>query len=53
MIKLEGRIQRLEIYDDSLSVFGKSGDAQIPSSAILSGIAESISYPRRQFFSLT
>ena len=29
MLKLEGRIQRLEIYDDSLSAFGKSGDAQI------------------------
>ena len=50
MIKLEGRIQRLEIYDDSLSAFEISGDAQIVSSAILSGVAESISLSAQTFF---
>ncbi len=50
LIKLEGRIQRLEIYDDSLSAFEKSGDAQIVSSAILSGVAESISLSAQTFF---
>jgi hypothetical protein len=50
MIKLEGRIQRLEIYDDSLSAFGKSGDAQIASSAILSGVAESVSLSAQTVF---
>lgn len=50
MLKFEGRIQRLEIYDDSLSAFGKSGDAQITSSAILSGIAESVSLSAQTVF---
>jgi len=39
MLKFEGRIQRLEIYDNSLSAFGKSGNTQITVSAILSGVA--------------
>ncbi|WP_391486003.1 putative type VI secretion system effector [Acinetobacter pittii] len=50
LIKLEGRIQRLEIYDDSLSAFGKSGDAQITSSATLSGVAESVSLSAQTVF---
>jgi hypothetical protein len=50
MLKFEGQIQRLEIYDDSLSAFGKSGDAQIVSSAILSGVAESISLSAQTIF---
>ncbi|QDK96898.1 hypothetical protein FM020_02865 [Acinetobacter tandoii] len=50
MIKLEGRIQRLEIYDDSLSAFGKSGDAQITSSTILSDVTESISLSAQTVF---
>lgn len=50
MIKLGGRIQRLEIYDDSLSAFGKSGDAQITSSAILSDVAESVSLSAQTVF---
>ncbi len=50
MIKLEGRIQRLEIYDDSLSAFGKSGDTQITTSAILSGVAESVSLSAQTVF---
>ncbi len=50
MIKLEGHIQRLEIYDDSLSAFGKSGDTQITASAILSSIAESVSLSAQTVF---
>ncbi|MCU4379310.1 putative type VI secretion system effector [Acinetobacter haemolyticus] len=50
MLKFEGRIQRLEVYDDSLSAFGKSGDAQITSSAILSGVAESVSLSAQTVF---
>ena len=50
LIKLEGRIQRLEIYDDSLSAFGKSGDTQITTSAILSGVAESVSLSAQTVF---
>ena len=50
MIKLEGRIQRLEIYDDALSAFGKSGDTQITSSAILSDVAESVSLSAQTVF---
>ncbi|WPO66431.1 putative type VI secretion system effector [Acinetobacter haemolyticus] len=50
MLKFEGCIQRLEVYDDSLSAFGKSGDAQITSSAILSGVTESISLSAQTVF---
>lgn len=50
MLKFEGRIQRLEIYDDSLSAFGKSGDTQITASAILSGVAESVSLSAQTVF---
>lgn len=50
LIKFEGRIQRLEIYDVSLSTFGKSGDAQIASSAILSGVTESVSLSAQTVF---
>ena len=50
MIQLESRIQRLEIYDDSLSAFGKSGDAQITSSTILSDVAESVSLSAQTVF---
>ena len=50
MLKFEGRIQRLEIYDDSLSAFGKSGDTQIAASAILSGVAESVSLSAQTVF---
>ncbi|MEB6678121.1 putative type VI secretion system effector [Acinetobacter haemolyticus] len=50
LAKFEGRIQRLEIYDDSLSAFGKSGDAQITSSAILSGVSESVSLSAQTIF---
>ncbi|MFV5367674.1 putative type VI secretion system effector [Acinetobacter junii] len=50
LLKFEGQIQRLEIYDDSLSAFGKSGDAQITSSAILSGVAESVSLSAQTVF---
>ncbi|ENX33805.1 hypothetical protein F889_02468 [Acinetobacter colistiniresistens] len=50
LLKIEGRIQRLEIYDDSLSAFEKSGDAQIASSAILSGVAESVSLSAQTVF---
>jgi hypothetical protein len=50
MLKFEGRIQRLEIYDDSLSAFGKSGDTQIAASAILSGLAESVSLSAQTVF---
>ncbi|WP_436872062.1 putative type VI secretion system effector [Acinetobacter haemolyticus] len=50
MKKIEGRIQRLEVYDDSLSAFGKSGDAQITSSAILSGVSESVSLSAQTIF---
>ncbi|MDO7196515.1 putative type VI secretion system effector [Acinetobacter pittii] len=50
LIKFEGRIQRLETYDDSLSTFGKSGDAQIASSAILSGVTESVSLSAQTVF---
>ncbi|MDH2605418.1 putative type VI secretion system effector [Acinetobacter baumannii] len=50
LIKFEGRIQRLEIYDDSLSTFGKSGNTQIASSAILSGVTESVSLSAQTVF---
>ncbi|WP_081107096.1 hypothetical protein, partial [Acinetobacter venetianus] len=50
LLKIEGRIHRLEIYDDSLSAFGKSGDAQIAASAILSGVAESVSLSAQTVF---
>ncbi|WP_353887598.1 hypothetical protein [uncultured Acinetobacter sp.] len=50
MLKFEGRIQRLEIYDDSLSAFGKSGDTQITVSAILSDVAESVSLSAQTVF---
>ena len=50
MKKIEGRIQRLEVYDDSLSAFGKSSDAQITSSAILSGVTESVSLSAQTIF---
>lgn len=50
LLKFEGRIQRLEIYDDSLSAFGKSGDAQIVSSAILSAVAENVSLSAQTVF---
>ena len=50
MLKFEGRIQRLEIYDDYLSAFGKSGDTQITASAILSGVAESVSLSAQTVF---
>ncbi|MDV7618949.1 putative type VI secretion system effector [Acinetobacter baumannii] len=50
LLKFEGQIQRLEIYDDSLSAFGKSGDAQIASSAILSGGAENVSLSAQTVF---
>lgn len=51
MLKIEGRIQRLEIYD-SLSAFGKSGDTQIAASAILSGVAKAFHCLHRRYFSL-
>lgn len=50
LLKFEGQIQRLEIYDDSLSAFGKSGDAQIASSAILRGVAENVSLSAQTVF---
>ena len=50
LLEIEGRIQRLEIYDDSLSAFGKSGDTQIAASAILSGVAESVSLSAQTVF---
>lgn len=50
LLKIEGRIQRLEVYDDSLSAFGKSSDAQITSSAILSGVSESVSLSAQTIF---
>ncbi|MCU4528700.1 hypothetical protein POD11_00730 [Acinetobacter sp. P1(2023)] len=50
LLKIEGRIQRLEIYDDSLSAFGKSGDTQIAASVILSGVAESVSLSAQTVF---
>ncbi|WP_288383795.1 putative type VI secretion system effector [uncultured Acinetobacter sp.] len=50
MLKFEGRIQRLEIYDDSLSAFGKSGNTQITVSAILSDVAESVSLSAQTVF---
>lgn len=50
LLKFEGQIQRLEIYDDSLSAFGKCGDAQIASSAILSGVAENVSLSAQTVF---
>jgi len=50
LLKIEGRIQRLEIYDDSLSAFGKSGDIQIAASVILSGVAESVSLSAQTVF---
>ncbi|MEB6678120.1 putative type VI secretion system effector [Acinetobacter haemolyticus] len=50
MLKIEGRIQRLEIYDDFLSAFRKSSDAQITSSAILSGVTESVSLSAQTVF---
>ncbi len=50
LLKIEGRIQRLDIYDDSLSAFGKSGDTQIAASAILSGVAESVSLSAQTVF---
>lgn len=50
MLKFEGRIQRLEIYDNSLSAFGKSGNTQITVSAILSGVAESVSLSTQTVF---
>lgn len=50
LLKFEGQIQRLEIYDDSLSAFGKCGDAQIASSAILSGVAENVSSSAQTVF---
>ncbi|WP_061519256.1 putative type VI secretion system effector, partial [Acinetobacter venetianus] len=50
LLKIEGRIQRLEVYDDSLSAFGKSGDAQIAASAILSSVAESVSLSAQTVF---
>jgi hypothetical protein len=50
LLKFEGQIHRLEIYNDSLSAFGKSGDAQIASSAILSGVAENVSLSAQTIF---
>ncbi|USA47906.1 hypothetical protein NDN11_07270 [Acinetobacter sp. C26M] len=50
LLKIEGRIQRLEVYDDSLSAFGESGDAQIAASAILSSVAESVSLSAQTVF---
>ena len=50
LLEIEGRIQRLEIYDDSLSAFGKSGDTQITASVILSGVAESVSLSTQTVF---
>lgn len=50
LLKFEGQIQRLEIYDDSLSAFGKFGDAQIASSAILRGVAENVSLSAQTVF---
>ncbi|SJX21738.1 hypothetical protein ACNJC6_01359 [Acinetobacter johnsonii] len=50
LLKIEGRILRLEIYDDSLSAFGKSGDTQITTSVILSGVAESVSLSAQTVF---
>lgn len=50
LLKIEGRIQRLEIYDDSLSAFGKSGDTQIAASVILSSVAESVSLSAQTVF---
>jgi len=50
LLKIEGYIQRLEIYDDALSAFGKSGDTQIAASAILSGVAESVSLSAQRVF---
>ncbi len=29
MLKIEGRIQRLEVYDGALNALGSSGDTQI------------------------
>lgn len=43
MLKIEGRIQRLEVYDGALNALGSSGDTQIGASAILSGVTESVS----------
>jgi len=50
LLKFEGQIHRLEIYNDSLSAFGKSGDAQIASSAILSGVADNVSLSAQTIF---
>jgi hypothetical protein len=43
IFKFEGRIEELEIYAGTLNAFGSTGTSGIASSAILSGVAESVS----------
>ena len=50
MIKFEGRVQQIEVYQDVLNSLGSSGDTQITSSAILSAATGSVSLGAQSVF---
>lgn len=50
LIKFEGRISQLEIHKGALNAFGAAGNSAIASSALLSGVAESVSLASQSVF---
>lgn len=50
LVKIEGRIQELEIHNGVLNTLGGAGDNLIKSSAILSTVAGSVSLGAQTFF---
>lgn len=50
MIKIEGRIEALEIHNEMMSALGSGCDSQIMSSALLAGATESLSLSAQTIF---
>ncbi|MEB6678122.1 putative type VI secretion system effector [Acinetobacter haemolyticus] len=50
LLKIEGRINKLEIHEGTLNTLANTGDNQITSSAILSSVAESVSLGAQTVF---
>ncbi|MDS7929456.1 putative type VI secretion system effector [Acinetobacter sp. V102_4] len=50
LVRFEGYIQKLEVYEGKLNTLTNIGDSQISSSAILSTVAESVSLGVQTFF---
>ncbi|MCV2445310.1 putative type VI secretion system effector [Acinetobacter bereziniae] len=50
LVKFEGRIEQLEIYNEMMSTLGTGGDSQILSSALLSGASANLTLSAQTVF---